>query len=119
VALVRRYLDGFRSFRHLLMKDLYALTPYPQSEDDWDVVQFLDPETGESVVLAYRVRGTEGERLVMPRRLVAQANYGMLDPFEGTTLDCRTGLDLMESGLRIQVEPESARVVHLRPAARG
>jgi alpha-galactosidase len=122
-TLVRRYLDGFRSFRHLLMGDFYALTPYPRTEADWDAVQFIDPSAGsssgpgttEAVVLAYRVRGDEGERIVRPRGLAAAATYEVVDPFAGTVLGRRTGQDLMDTGLHIVLEQESARVLHLRP----
>ena len=69
VALVQRYLDAYRRFRHLLMKDFYALSPYPRTPGDWDVVQFIDPDTTEAVILAYRVRGGEGQRVVFPKRL--------------------------------------------------
>jgi hypothetical protein len=95
------------------MKDFYALTSYPRTEADWDVLQFLDAETGEAVVLSYRVRGTEDERLVMPVRLASAVLYNLVDPFEGKTVTRRTGRDLMENGLRIELAPESARIVHL------
>jgi alpha-galactosidase len=114
-GLVRRYLDGFRTFRYLLMKDFYALTRYPQSEADWDVVQFLVPETGEAVVLAYRVRGTQRERLVRPRQLAPAARHDVVNPFEGKVLAQRMGQDLVENGLRIELAPESAQIVHLAP----
>jgi alpha-galactosidase len=119
VARVRRYLDGFRSFRHLLMGDFYALTPYPRTEADWDVVQFVARDTGsgevEAVVLAYRVRGYKAECVVCPRCLAGAAIYEVLDRFGGTAPIRRTGQDVMEKGLRIALEPESARVLHLRP----
>jgi alpha-galactosidase len=118
VALVRRYLDGFCSFRHLLMADFYALTPYPRTEADWDVVQFVAPgvSTGpEAVVLAYRVRGDEAERVVLPRRLAASETYEVVDPFAATVLGRRTGQDLMANGLHIALGPESACILHVRP----
>jgi hypothetical protein len=98
------------------MGDYYALTPYPQTEAGWDVAQFLDPETKESVVLAYRVRGAESARAIRPRRLASEVTYNLLDPFEGEILARRTGLDLMTGGLYIELAPESARIVHLKPA---
>jgi alpha-galactosidase len=116
-ALVRRYLDGFRSFRRLLMGDFYALTPYPRTEADWDVVQFLDRGTKESVFLAYRVRGDEAECVVHPVRLAAGATYNVIDPFQDAAPLRHTGADLLETGLRIALEPESARILHLRPVS--
>jgi hypothetical protein len=117
-ALVRRYLDGFRAFRHLLMGDFYALAPYPRTETDWDVVQFVDPRTRDAVVLAYRVRGDEAERLVRPKQLNPLGIYEIVDPFKDGPLVQRTGNDLMENGLRLALGPESACISHLRPVMR-
>jgi alpha-galactosidase len=116
-ALVRRYLDGFRAFRHLLMMDFYALTPYPCTEADWDVVQFADPSTTEAVVLAYRVRGDETERVVQPKRLAARITYEVTDPFQDSIPVRRQGADLREKGLHIALGPESACILHLRPVS--
>ena len=103
------------------MGDFYALTPYPRTEADWDVVQFVapDPQDGitEAVVLAYRVRGDERERVVRPRNLAAAMTYEVIDPFAGKGLARRTGSDLMDNGLHIELGPESACIVHLRPVS--
>ena len=71
---MKKYLDGYRTFRGLLMGDFHRLTPYPRSDADWDVVQFIDPDSREAVVLAYRVRGNEKSRAVLPRRLDPDAS---------------------------------------------
>jgi alpha-galactosidase len=112
---VARYLDGYRSYRHLLMKDFYALAPYPRSEDDWDVVEFVDPETHEAVVLAYRMRGEHAARRVYPVRLDPAATYQIIDPFSARKLPLVTGQELLEKGLRLRLQPESALVRYLRP----
>ncbi len=113
--LVRKYLDGYRSFRHLLMKDFYALTPYPRSADDWDVVEFLDPTTGEAVIMAYRMRGDERIRTVTPKRLNPAKTYEVVDPFSTAKPRQMSGRTLMERGLRFVLAPDSAGVRHLRP----
>ncbi len=79
-AQVERYLDGYRSFRHLLMKDFYALTPYPRSEADWDVAEFVNPENHEAVILAYRVRGQTRTQKFFPRRLDPLTTYQIKRP---------------------------------------
>ena len=112
---VRRYLDGYRTFRHLLMRDFHRLTPYPRSDADWDVVQFIDPETREAVVLAYRVRGDETTRKVIPKRLDPGCTYAIIDPFSGRKPRGVTGGKLLEKGLRLTLKPESAAVRHLKP----
>jgi hypothetical protein len=98
------------------MKDFYALSPYPRTPPDWDVAQFVDAGSGEAVVLAYRVRGTEGMRVVFPKRLSASMSYEVVDPFSAETLRTASGVALMTEGMRFVLEPESAEVRHLRPA---
>jgi hypothetical protein len=81
--LARIHVAGYRRFRHLLMEDFYALTDYPRDDRDWDVVQFIDPETTESVILAFRVAGTTGAMTVRPKALSAGRHYLVEDPFAG------------------------------------
>jgi len=113
---VRRHLDGFRSYRHLLMKDFYALTPYPRAPGDWDVVEFVDPDTGEAVVLGYRVRGGQRTLTVHPRALLPDADYEMADPFSDWHKRAGTGKTLAQRGLRLGLDEEAAVAVHLVPA---
>jgi alpha-galactosidase len=114
-ALVRRLLDGYRAFRHVLMGDLYRLTAYPRSAADWDVVQFLDPDSGEAVVLAAHVRGGRGELTVVPRRLDPELTYLVRDPFSDGEPETATGHTLAAEGLRLSLHPESACIRHLVP----
>ncbi|MCC7358538.1 MAG: alpha-galactosidase [Anaerolineales bacterium] len=114
-ALVKRYLAGYRSFRHLLMHDFYALTPYPRSEADWDVVQFVAPHTGEAVVLAYRVRG-EVSGLVLPLgHLRPEGRYRVVDPFGLRPAETTPAAVLLSRGLSIVLGHDSAAVYHLLP----
>jgi alpha-galactosidase len=112
-ALVRQYLDGYRSFRHLLVKDFYALTPSPRTEADWDVVEFVDPGCREAVLLAYRVRGSKRTCRVHPRRLDPERIYRVRDPFSTRKPVRIRGKTLLEKGMRITLEPESGAVFHL------
>jgi alpha-galactosidase len=112
-ALVKRYIDGFKVYRHLLMKDFHPLTRYPRDETDWDVVQFVDQGTGEAVVLAYRVRGQEKSRRVFPRSLSPDATYRIVDPFSSRKPRTASGAEIMAKGLRLSLAPESGAVRHL------
>ena len=112
---VRRHLDAMRSYRHLLMKDFFALSPYPRTAADWDVVQFLDPDTAEAVILAYRVRGEQRVRTVCPVRLDPTRTYEITDPFAARKPRTAGGETLMTKGLRLSLQPESAAVRHLKP----
>ncbi|MFQ5808142.1 MAG: glycoside hydrolase family 36 protein [Armatimonadota bacterium] len=112
---VRKHLDGYRTFRHLLTKDFHALSPYPRSPADWDVVQFLDPDTGEAVILAYRVRGDRKTQTLLPVHLAAERAYEIIDPFSSRKGRTATGGALMDKGLRLSLPPDSAAVRHLKP----
>jgi alpha-galactosidase len=113
---VLRYLNGFKSYRHLLMKDFYALSPYPRSDADWDVVEYVDPASGEAVILAYRFKGEEDSRQIRPKRLFANTAYDILDPFSGKKLGTIQGSRLMEEGIALALPANSAEVRHLKPS---
>jgi hypothetical protein len=115
VRRVARHLDAYRSYRHLLMKDFHRLTPYPRDPGDWDAVEFIDPGTTETVLLAYRMRGGESSRTIRPLRLDPARTYEITDPFSSRRSRAASGETLMASGLRISLKPESAAVRHLRP----
>jgi hypothetical protein len=114
-ARVRRLLDGYRTFRHVLMGDLYRLTAYPRRPEDWDVVQFLDPDGGEAVVLAARVRGGPGDFTVFPQRLEPETTYRVRDPFSDGEPETTTGRALAAGGLHLSLHPEGACIRHLGP----
>lgn len=116
---VRRYLDGYRTFRHLLMNYFYALTRYPRGPEDWDVVQFVDPESGEAVILGYRVRGDQDRLTVFPKHLASDVSYEIVNPFSSRKGRTATGEVLTNRGLRLSLKPESALVRHLKPVPRS
>ncbi len=113
--MVRRHLDGFRTYRHLLMKDFHALTPYPRGPADWDAVEFVDPDAGEAVVLAYRVRGGRQTLTVHPVGLRARASYEVRDPFSERRPHVESGSLLMKRGVRLGLEEEGALALHFVP----
>ncbi len=112
--LVKRYLEGFKTYRHLLMQDFYPLTPYPRSEADWDVVEFADPKTAEAVVLAYRVRGERAVGRISLKALAPECTYEVADPFSDRQPRRVKGAEIMARGIRIALKPDSAAVRHFR-----
>jgi hypothetical protein len=112
---VRRHLEAYRTYRHLLMKDFYRLTPYPRTPDDWDVVQFIDRQTTEAIILAYRFEGTDDSCLVKPQRLNLDTTYEIVDPFGGEKMGPLAGKKIIKEGLSLILEPNSALARHLKP----
>ena len=96
------------------MKDFYPLSSYPRTLQDWDIVQFIDPDSQEAVILAYRFEGEEKERRVKPKKLVSDLFYEVVDPFSGETLNTASGSQLIEEGLSLELEANSALVRHLK-----
>jgi hypothetical protein len=115
---VKRYLDGFKRFRHLLMMDFHRLASYPRSPEDWDVVQFMDPESGEAVILAYRCAGSLASLVATPKRLKKGAVYAVTDPFSEEVLESEKGEKLLQRGLSLELPPHSAVIRHLKVAAK-
>jgi hypothetical protein len=115
VRRVRRYLEGYRAYRHLLTKDFYRLSPVPRDDTGWDAVQFVDPATGEAVILAYRVRGHQSSTIVRPKALRLSGTYTIVDPFSGRPARTASGDALAQHGLKLSLAPESALVRHLQP----
>ena len=114
--LAKKYVDGFKTYRHLLMKDFYPLTRYPQTDADWDVVEFVDAATAEAVILAYRVRGESSAMRIVPKALEADRTYEVVDPFSSRKPGRAVGAELMAKGIRLSLKPESGAARHLRPA---
>jgi hypothetical protein len=112
---VKLYLDGFRTFRHLLMKNFHPLLPYPRSQEDWDAAEFVDPRSGEAVILAFRVAGQDSLQSLKAKRLKPELSYRVVDPFSGKTLSRAKGSTLMKKGIELSLKPHSAAVRHLKP----
>ncbi|MBP1587054.1 MAG: alpha-galactosidase [Clostridia bacterium] len=61
--LLRRNLAEWKSVRHLLIKDMYVLTPWRHDSDrtHWTAFAYDDPDAGESVLLAFRMEEAGAE----------------------------------------------------------
>ncbi len=110
----RDLVELHKSYRHLLVQDFYPLTARPRDERDPDAVQFCAHDGTEAVLMAYSYEApVEGLRL-RPEGLLADMLYRVrrILPADGAR-KTRTGADLMESGIPVSLEPESAIFIHL------
>ena len=117
-ARLNRYLDGYRSFKHLLTQDVHALTPFPRRPDEDDVVEFCDPRSGEAVILAYGVRGGPRRVRVPVKGLRRGETYRIVDPFRPGSPDTVKGSRLMREGLSLTLGADTAQVRRLVPSPR-
>ncbi len=112
----RRVVEIFKAYRYLLLEDFYPLSDYPRTPDAWDVVQFTDPQTTDSVVLAYRMSGSVSTYSIRMRSLDADLTYLVESPFE-ERWELMTGSALMGGALEVSAEPDGAAIRLIRPQA--
>ncbi len=63
-----RYMAVYKQIRHLFAGDYEELFPLPQTRDAWDGWHFRDPQTGEGVLILFRLPDSqEQEQVVHPR----------------------------------------------------
>ena len=102
----RNYADDY------VLGDFYPMTPYSLDSDVWMVWQFNRPETGEGVVQGFRRSGSPYEAFrAKLQGLDPQARYRLtnLDE-EGSAME-KTGADLMNNGISLQIENQPGSVV--------
>ena len=60
---MRKFIGEWRSVNHLLVKDMYTLTPWHSEHDrfGWTALAYDDPEKGESLLLGFRMEDCEDE----------------------------------------------------------
>ena len=112
---LKRYLDGYRRFRHLLTEDFYALTPMPLRAGELDIVEFCDPHRGEAVILVYAAQTVERHVTVQPKGLRRGCKYRIIDPFTGRQRQASTGSLLMRNGFDVRIGPDTAQAYVLQP----
>ena len=112
---LKRYLDGYRRFRHLLTEDFYALTPVPLRAEELDIVEFCDPRSGEAIVLAYAAQTVQRHVTIRPKGLKGGRKYRVSDPFTGRTHQVSAGSSLMRAGFDVRIGPDTAQAFLLQP----
>ncbi len=111
------FLERYRAIRHLFQGDFYPLSPYSTSQNAWLAMQFDRPDLGEGVVQVFRRNEcTEDAWSGRLSGLDPQATYVLTD-WDGGQPQQRTGRELREAGLSIQVRTKpGAGVVVYRKA---
>ncbi len=113
--LVRRMVELYKSFRHLLVQDFYALTPHPKREDEWDAVEFCSRDGREAVVMAFSFLSDERRANLRLRGLRADTEYDVLSILpERRDGAGGTGAVLMGEGIPVSLHAESASFFLLR-----
>jgi len=108
----KHWISVFKTIRHLLVKDYYRLLPQPQSEQDWDAGQFCDG-THEGVVFVFRCDGRLTRQSLPLRSLDPDKQYRFRDEASGAE-EVFPGAELLTGGLRVELQPNSARLYYYR-----
>lgn len=112
---VKRHIKVYKSVRHLLDADFYALFPQPRTQREWDGWQFHNPETGEGFAMTFRMQGDEATRSPRLRGLNEGTEYVLCDPYSGSEIRA-SGEQLQTTGLTSTLDQNSANLWHYRAA---
>jgi alpha-galactosidase len=115
-AHIARLVEIYRTFRHLLVADLYPLTPQPLRPAEGEVVEFASRDGAEAVVLGFAGARPMAEVRVRPRGLKATATYLVWDALTGQE-GHYDGQTLAEDGLTLALT-QGAAVYQLREIGR-
>ena len=115
---LRATFGEWKKYNHLLVKDMYPLTPWHRPEDDsnWTAIAWHDRETGEAVLQAFRQETCqEPEYTAFLKFLDPARNYKVTNVDTAETM-IKTGSALASEGIKISLpEPKSSAVYHILP----
>ncbi len=108
-----RNIKVYKQYRHLLREDVYHLLPPSTNSDAWDAIQFCKRDGSESVVLAFRNKGPETEKVLPLRGLTADAAYDVRN-YESGRVRVATGKELA-AGMKVNLPfADTSSIVHLK-----
>ena len=114
--LMRRNYNEWKSVKYLLTKDMYVLTPWRHFTDrtHWAVLAYDDPDTGESILLAFRMEEAESDTFTVKLPFADKgAKYELKDADSGKT-DIKGGEELLK-GITITLpEPKSSALIYIK-----
>lgn len=115
---LRATFGEWKKYNHLLVKDMYPLTPWHRPEDDsnWTAIAWHDRETGEAVLQAFRQETCqEPEYTAFLKFLDPERKYKVTNVDTEETVT-KTGSALAAEGIKISLpEPKSSAVYHILP----
>ena len=107
---------AYKEVRHLLNRDFHALLPQAKGDGAWSAWEFLDPETGEGLLVAYRPAGCPYNSAQLSlQALNAATQYELSEMISGEHRAI-SGADL-GNGFAVALEEDAAQVWHLLPAS--
>ncbi|MBO7398841.1 MAG: hypothetical protein J6V10_07085, partial [Clostridia bacterium] len=115
--LMRRNLNEWKSVRHLLTKDMYVLTPWRHDLDrsHWTAFAYDDPDTGESILLAFRMEDAASEAFTAVLPFADPAASYEVENADTGEKNVMSGKALCEGALKVVLrEPKSSALFRLK-----
>lgn len=115
--LLRKNLAEWKSVRHLLVKDMYVLTPWRHDSDrsHWTAFAYDDPDSGESVLLAFRMEDAEADKFTVKLPFAVPGSvYSMTNADNGVSVRAG-GRELSREGFTVTLpEPKSSALFYIK-----
>ncbi len=116
---LRATFGEWKKYNHLLVKDMYPLTPWHRHDDDshWTAIAWHDRVADEAVLQAFRQETCpDPEYTAFLKFLKPDRRYNLTNEDTGEVLTM-TGAALASDGIKIALpEPKSSAVWHVVPA---
>jgi alpha-galactosidase len=108
--LVRSAAKAFRSYRHLLDQDFFALLPQPTCDRGWEAVEFCARDSNDAAVFVFSgyEPSESPERAIRLKGLHVDGRYRVSGLLDGKVVeDAAIGSALMTKGLNVRLGPKS------------
>ena len=119
LALVQRAYREFKQVAECMYGDYYPLTPYSLDERTWIAWQFDVPEEGKGVVQAFRRNKNEEASQVLKLRGLDPAATYEVTSLDGAPAQTRSGKELLEKGLSVEIKDQPGSAIYLYQKAQS
>jgi hypothetical protein len=109
-----RNVKAYKSFRHLLMENVYHLTPWGKTKA-WQIMQFAAQDREEGVVFLFRNGSQETSGHATLRGLDPHRKYELMRLNTGSK-EVLSGAKLMQSGVEADLsqDPQASEILRLK-----
>ncbi len=114
---LRRTMNEWRQYSHLLTKDMYVLTPWHSKLDtgQWTAMAYRDRVSDESVVLLFRQETCEQDTYTARLPYAGKSVNYQITNFDTGEETIMSGKDLSQTGITVRLDkPKSSAVLHLK-----
>ncbi|MCQ2445605.1 MAG: alpha-galactosidase [Clostridia bacterium] len=117
--LMRRNYNEWKSVRHLLTRDFYALTPWhhENSRTSWTAFAYDAPERGESLLLVFRMEEAEAESYTAKLKFAEDDKTYLLTDADTGKVTKMSGKALKEQGYTVSLkEKKTSALIRIKKA---